>query len=209
MSSEEDPNRHPSILNLQSMTPSNRKQPSTPGMNTPHTNFININSTDVPPVPSFLCRPYQPGLRFIAPSPMMMRGSPSVPGAYPLQHGTPYINRKPVARSNTKKVVLFQGNLVLDCPVPTRLMEASARKDKEFSMMRYSAVTCDPNDFAANKYTLRPQLMNRETELFIVMTMYNVFMKDFERGKVSVDYLSTFCYKNRKTKYCFVEQCMA
>lgn len=41
-------------------------------------------------------------------------------------------------------------------------------------MMRYSAVTCDPNDFAASNYTLRPQLMNRQTELFIVMTMYNV-----------------------------------
>jgi hypothetical protein len=169
---EEDPNNQQSVINMHSMTPNNRNR-SIPGF-VSHANFIHANSTDIPPVPSFLCRPYQPGLRSIAPSPMTMRGSPSVPGAYPPQHGTPYINRKPVARSNTKKVALFQGNLVLDCPVPTRLMEASARKDKEFSMMRYSAVTCDPNDFATNNYTLRPQLMGRETELFIVMTMYNV-----------------------------------
>ncbi|KAG0953018.1 hypothetical protein G6F57_005513 [Rhizopus arrhizus] len=86
---------------------------------------------------------------------------PSLPGTYPF------------LRSNTKKVTLTQGHLVLDCPVPTQLMEKSARKEKEFSMMRYTAVTCDPDRFAENQYTLRPQLMNRTTELFIVMTMYN------------------------------------
>lgn len=77
-------------------------------------------------------------------------------------------------RSNTKKVPLTKGNLVLDCPAPTQLMDISARKEKEFSMMRYTAVTCDPDQFAANQYTLRPQLMNRNTELFVAMTMYNV-----------------------------------
>lgn len=130
------------------------------------THAIHENSTDLPALPSFLCRPYQPGLRSIAPSPMMSHRS---------VQGTPYVARKPVTRSHTtKQIPLFQGNFVLDCPVPTRLMEASARKDKEFSTMRYSAVTCDPNDFEANQYTLTPRLMNRETELFIVMTMYNV-----------------------------------
>lgn len=79
------------------------------------------------------------------------------------------------SRTNTtKKVTLTQGHLVLECPVPSRLMEMSARKDKEFSTMRYTAVTCDPDQFEANHYTLRPQLMNRSTELFIVITMYNV-----------------------------------
>ncbi|KAF7729569.1 Chitin synthase, class 2 [Apophysomyces ossiformis] len=72
-----------------------------------------------------------------------------------------------------KKIALVRGNLILDCPVPARLLETSARKDKEFCQMRYSAVTCDPDDFASSGYTLRPQLMARQTELFIVMTMYN------------------------------------
>lgn len=171
-----------SASKLQKMTPGRHQSP---GFNS-HANFLHANPSidphNAPPLPSYLCRPYQPGLRSIAPSPMMMSGSPSIPGAYPSPRfinnngNTPYTHRKPVERSNThkKKVPLFQGNFVLDCPVPTRLMEASARKEKEFSMMRYSAVTCDPDDFAANNYTLRPQLMNRETELFIVMTMYNV-----------------------------------
>lgn len=77
-------------------------------------------------------------------------------------------------RRRTKKVALFRGNLILNCPVPSRLIEASARKDAEFTSMRYSAVTCDPDQFQASRYTLRPNLMDRETELFIVMTMYNV-----------------------------------
>jgi hypothetical protein len=180
-SNEDDPTKY-SASKLQKITSGHHRSP---GFNS-HTNFLhanpNIDSQNVPTSPSYLCRPYQPGLRSIAPSPMVMRGSPSIPGAYLSPRfinnngNMPYTHRKPVERSNThkKKVPLFQGNFVLDCPVPTRLMEASARKEKEFSMMRYSAVTCDPNDFSANNYTLRPQLMNRETELFIVMTMYNV-----------------------------------
>ncbi|KAI8384377.1 glycosyltransferase family 2 protein [Radiomyces spectabilis] len=73
----------------------------------------------------------------------------------------------------TRKVPLYRGNLILECPVPTRLMEASPRKEKEFQLMRYSAVTCDADDFAASHYTLRPQLTNRQTELLIGITMYN------------------------------------
>lgn len=40
--------------------------------------------------------------------------------------------------------------------------------------MRYTAATCDPKDFASQGYTLRQQLLERDTELFIVLTMYNV-----------------------------------
>ncbi|KAI7904040.1 glycosyltransferase family 2 protein [Cokeromyces recurvatus] len=94
-----------------------------------------------------------------------------VPGAYSTKQ--PFYCRSQTATINRKQVPLFQGNLVLDCPIPARLMEASARKEKEFSMMRYSAVTCDPDEFVQNNYSLQPQLMNRQTELFIVMTMYN------------------------------------
>lgn len=41
--------------------------------------------------------------------------------------------------------------------------------------MRYSAATCDPNDFVEEGYTLRQVLYDppRRTELFIVLTMYN------------------------------------
>lgn len=41
--------------------------------------------------------------------------------------------------------------------------------------MRYSAATCDPNDFKNEGFTLRQVHYDppRRTELFIVMTMYN------------------------------------
>lgn len=39
--------------------------------------------------------------------------------------------------------------------------------------MRYTAATCDPDDFERAKFSLRPFLLGRQTELFIVMTMYN------------------------------------
>lgn len=35
--------------------------------------------------------------------------------------------------------------------------------------MRYTAATCDPNDFLKNRYTLRTHNYGRKTELFIVM----------------------------------------
>ena len=51
----------------------------------------------------------------------------------------------------------------------------SDRVTREFTHMRYTAVTCDPEDFTAERFTLRPQLFQqrRRTELFIVVTMYN------------------------------------
>jgi chitin synthase len=70
---------------------------------------------------------------------------------------------------------LTKGNLVLDCPVPTAYLKDVPIKDgKEFTHMRYTAATCDPKDFVADGYTLRQPMLERKTELFIVLTMYNV-----------------------------------
>ncbi|GHJ86389.1 hypothetical protein NliqN6_2791 [Naganishia liquefaciens] len=79
----------------------------------------------------------------------------------------------------TKRVPLFRGNLVLECPVPTALLELCPiehRKEQEFALMRYTAVTCGPDDFAQERYTLRQKQLyepTRKTEIFIVITMYN------------------------------------
>ncbi|KAI8979668.1 chitin synthase 2 [Mycotypha africana] len=99
-------------------------------------------------------------------SPMGGRASP---GFYT---GAP--RRQPRRYKTTKRVKLTKGNLVLDCPVPSRYLQAVPIKDtKEFTHMRYTAATCDPKDFVREGYTLRQQLLGRETELFIVLTMYN------------------------------------
>jgi Chitin synthase N-terminal len=69
-----------------------------------------------------------------------------------------------------RRVQLTGGNLVLDCPVPNKYLEAVPNRDaKEFTHMRYTAATCDPSEFASQGYTLRQHLLGRKTELFIVM----------------------------------------
>ncbi|KAJ5115105.1 Chitin synthase [Penicillium alfredii] len=86
----------------------------------------------------------------------------------------------PIRRWKTvKEVQLFNGNLVLDCPIAPKLLSqvphAEAPGRDEFTHMRYSAATCDPADFFEERFTLRQKLFAkpRHTELFIAVTMYN------------------------------------
>ncbi|KAI8150386.1 chitin synthase 1 [Fennellomyces sp. T-0311] len=119
-------------------------------------------------------------------SPFMGGGSPHMGGGSPhptfafQQHPPQNAHygeaprRVPRRYKTTRKVKLTRGNLVLDCPVPTRYLQAVPIKEsKEFTHMRYTAATCDPKDFSSQGYTLRQQLLERHTELFIVLTMYN------------------------------------
>ncbi|KAI8079538.1 chitin synthase 1 [Gilbertella persicaria] len=79
-------------------------------------------------------------------------------------------------RKVTRRLQLTNNNLVIDCPIPDRLLGALSFTDQdydEFSQLRYTAATCEPDHFESEGYTLRPKIYDRETELFIVMTMYN------------------------------------
>ncbi|KAG6875750.1 hypothetical protein C0993_007604, partial [Termitomyces sp. T159_Od127] len=75
-----------------------------------------------------------------------------------------------------KKVELFHGNFVLDSEVLSKLLDMCAqRTSREFTHMRYSAATCDPNNFKDAGFTLQQVHYDppHHMELFIVMTMYN------------------------------------
>ncbi|KAF2840130.1 glycosyltransferase family 2 protein [Patellaria atrata CBS 101060] len=87
-------------------------------------------------------------------------------------------------RNATRKVKLVQGAVLsADYPVPSAIqnaVQAKYRNDlesggsEEFTHMRYTAATCDPNDFTLkNGYNLRPAMYNRHTELLIAITYYN------------------------------------
>lgn len=78
---------------------------------------------------------------------------------------------KIMKRRSIKRVELQNGNLVMECPVPSSICKQG--QSEEFTQLRYQAVTCDPNDFIARKYTLRSWLLGRKTEMAIVLTMYN------------------------------------
>ncbi|KAE8148407.1 chitin synthase-domain-containing protein [Aspergillus avenaceus] len=80
------------------------------------------------------------------------------------------------AQMSKKEVQLINGELILECKIPTILHSFLPRRDdREFTHMRYTAVTCDPDDFTQKGYKLRQQIGTtmRETELFICVTMYN------------------------------------
>lgn len=85
-------------------------------------------------------------------------------------------------RYNTRKVKLVQGSVLsIDYPVPSAIKNAVQPQyrdveggNEEFVKMRYTAATCDPNDFTLkNGYDLRPRMYNRHTELLIAITYYN------------------------------------
>ncbi|KAK5119554.1 hypothetical protein LTR85_007382 [Meristemomyces frigidus] len=101
------------------------------------------------------------------------------------------------AQMAKKQVKLINGELILECKIPTILYSFLPRRDDvEFTHMRYTAVTCDPDDFVDRGYKLRQNIgfTSRETELFICVTMYNENEIDFTRTMHGVmRNISHFC----------------
>ena len=87
--------------------------------------------------------------------------------------GWSVMREKLMKHRSVNQVQLFRGNLVLDVPVPSNITPAGKGGIEEFSKIRYMAATCDPNDFMSSRYSLRQYLGGCDTELFIMMTMYN------------------------------------
>ncbi|KAJ3033368.1 Chitin synthase, class 1 [Rhizophlyctis rosea] len=88
-----------------------------------------------------------------------------------------------------RHVSLTGGHLVIDFPVSKRYLELCKwDKEREFTHVRYTAATCDPDTFGRpdSKYELRPAILQRKTELFIVMTMYNEDEELFAKTMTSV-----------------------
>ncbi|KAJ5886752.1 chitin synthase I [Penicillium subrubescens] len=116
-------------------------------------------------------------------APMLQADNPFGPDPYDAQYQDeprPTPSPAPIKRWKTvKEVQLFNGNLVLDCPIAPKLLSQVPHAEPpgrdEFTHMRYSAATCDPADFFEERFTLRQKLFAkpRHTELFIVVTMYN------------------------------------
>ncbi|PFH52304.1 glycosyltransferase family 2 protein [Amanita thiersii Skay4041] len=116
-------------------------------------------SQNIPPVPSLNYQNYPPAQQHVYRDNSLA--------------GYSVAREKLMKRRSVRQVELFQGNLVLDVPVPSHIIPSGKQDVEEMSKMRYTAATCDPDDFKASRYSLRPYLMARHTELFIVMTMYN------------------------------------
>ncbi|KAG8907052.1 Chitin synthase, class 2 [Tulasnella sp. 403] len=87
--------------------------------------------------------------------------------------------RQTIKRGVTKKVELTGGNFIAEYAVPTAVRNAVEAKylssnTKEFTHMRYTAATVDPDFFTTeNGYSLRVSNYGRHTELLIAVTSYN------------------------------------
>ena len=105
------------------------------------------------------------------------------------------------AQMAKKEVRLINGELILECKIPTILYSFLPRRDEiEFTHLRYTAVTCDPDDFVSRGYKLRQNIGStaRETELFICVTMYNEDEIDFTRTMHAVmRNISHFCARSK------------
>ncbi|RIA83049.1 Glycosyltransferase Family 2 protein [Glomus cerebriforme] len=86
-------------------------------------------------------------------------------------------------RYKQQDVKLDNGNFICDFTVPEKLINGIKLRDEdEFKKVRYTACTCDPDDFQKEKYVLRQELYKREIEIFIVITMYDEDAKSFARS---------------------------
>nr|KAK5442132.1 Chitin synthase, class 2 [Exophiala xenobiotica] len=105
------------------------------------------------------------------------------------------------AQVTRKEVRLINGELILECKIPTILHSFLPRRDeREFTHMRYTAVTCDPDDFVVQGYKLRQNFgpTMRETELLICVTMYNEGEVDFTRTMHGImRNISHFCSRTK------------
>ncbi|KAJ7459638.1 chitin synthase 2 [Mycena galericulata] len=101
-----------------------------------------------------------------------------------------------------RQLELPQRSLFLNIQVPTKIVPVDKDGIEEFCEMRYTAVTCEPDDFAQSECSLRPVLYGRHTELFIVITMYNekevLFVKTMNAVIENVAHL---CSRDRSTMW--------
>lgn len=117
--------------------------------------------------------------------------------------------QQPPSHGHMRQVELKGGNWIVDYPVPSPVanaVEAEYREQgqpKEFTHLRYSAVTCDPDEFTReNGWGLRTSTdYGRDTDLLITLTYYNEDRKLLTRTLFGVMQNIRDICKNRWSKY--------
>ncbi|KAJ3145291.1 Chitin synthase, class 1 [Geranomyces michiganensis] len=100
----------------------------------------------------------------------------------------------------TRKTIKLpsSGNFTITSHLPESLLNNVAyTKGEEFESVKYTAATCDPNDFVGDGYTLRAS--SRETEIAIVVTLYNESIDDLNRTFFGLfQNIQHFCQKRKR-----------
>ncbi|KAJ3310915.1 Chitin synthase, class 2 [Boothiomyces sp. JEL0838] len=118
------------------------------------------------------------------------------------QNQANYPTYVPGAYSNPNKSVKLTeaGNFVIEVPVP-HMVEKTSSDSPHSKKLRYTAIVGNPNDFQSGGYTLRQSDAGNQTEIFIVVTMYNedqnLFLKTWKSLQRNIFYLCS--KRNSKT----------
>ncbi|KAJ3196839.1 Chitin synthase, class 2 [Irineochytrium annulatum] len=111
-----------------------------------------------------------------------------------MHRGTTTLRRTQPTKMVQKEIELTAaGNFILDVPVAKSLLkDVPYTRDAEFTHLRYTAVTCDANEYP-EKYQLRAKEMGRRIRLAVVVTMYNeddvLFGKSYTAIMKNIAYL--------------------
>ncbi|KAI8916672.1 class 2 chitin synthase [Powellomyces hirtus] len=122
----------------------------------------------------------------------------STPSPGLLRHGT---TRKGTVRTRKTVKLPSSGNFTIKGHLPESLLSSVAySKGEEYETVNYTAVTCDPDDFVREGYTLRTAHdYNRQTEIAIVVTMYNEGIEELNRTLFGIfQNIQHFCQKKGK-----------
>ena len=131
-------------------------------------------------------------------------------GAWDMPEERSWVERqRPPAHGQKRRVHLKQGNWIVDYPVPTPVVNSiepeyrAQGQPKEFTHMRYSAVTADPDEFTReNGWGLRTSSeYGRHTELLITLTYYNEDRNLLTRTLYSVMQNIRYICKTHSSKY--------
>jgi chitin synthase len=128
---------------------------------------------DISEKPKYMPKPKK-WINFSGLSPDTTSADPVDPVPQTTQHFGPAPTGRIHRRHKKRRVQLTNGNLRIDLPVPSKLILPLRKSDEETGFTRYTAVTCDPDEFEKSGFFLRQNEQNRPTELFICVTMYNV-----------------------------------
>lgn len=121
----------------------------------------------LPPMPTMnMSQGYPPPRNPYSVSPTAY-AAPQTPGGTAHWH---QVRNQLMERRVVKQIPLINGNLVMDVPVPKGCITGQGGlgcMPDETEKMRYSAATCDPDEFMRKRFSLRPYLYGRKTELFV------------------------------------------
>ncbi|KAJ3241690.1 Chitin synthase, class 2 [Chytriomyces hyalinus] len=108
------------------------------------------------------------------------------------------LSRRPT-KMIKKEILLTNGQFIVETPMgPEHIASVQFKEDAEFTSLRYTAVTTDPNEFP-KLYNLRQKELKRVTKLAIVCTMYNEDELLFTKTMSAVmDNIAYLCNLNRK-----------